>query len=136
MLKWTAGLAAAGVVGLGVGYGASELLRPAPPVIVPPVELGPEATNPAQEIAYASVTNNGPRLTYVKDGRIIRSDSIPVPYSSSFPRFKVGNKTFNPPIKNIYGPVATAYRGQHALNALRLAFAGKPYLPPFVSLPA
>jgi hypothetical protein len=39
MLKWTAGLAVAGVVGMGAGYGADELLRSTiPPQVVTKTE--------------------------------------------------------------------------------------------------
>lgn len=38
MLKWTGGLATAAVVGVAVGYGASEMLKPPP---APPVSLKP-----------------------------------------------------------------------------------------------
>ncbi len=105
LLKRTGALAVAGAVGVGVGYEVNNLLKP-----VPPPATSSLVTNPENEVVYATRSNNGPHLTYVKNGRVIRSDTIPVPYAASYPKFQVGDKTFNPPLKSINGPVTMGYR--------------------------
>jgi trimethylamine-N-oxide reductase (cytochrome c) len=63
-----------------------------------------------EEVCYTNVTNNGIHYTFVKDGRITRSDSISLPTDVQYPRFEVDGKVFEPPFKSINGPVAIGYR--------------------------
>jgi anaerobic selenocysteine-containing dehydrogenase len=106
MLKWTAGLAVAGAVGIGVGYGAQELLHPTPP----PSTMAEQPGAMAEEKRYVVMSMHGPRFVYVKNGRAFRADTIPVPADAPYPHFKVNGIPFTPPMKSINGPCAMGYR--------------------------
>lgn len=103
LLKWSAGLAVAGAVGVGLGYEANQLLRPITTVAEQPAAL-------TEEKRYVVLALHGPRYVYVKNGRVIRSDTIPVSAQAPYPHFVVNGKTFTPPLKSINGPGAMAYR--------------------------
>jgi trimethylamine-N-oxide reductase (cytochrome c) len=123
MLKTTAGLAVAGVIGIGLGYGASELLRPiAPSGVVTQtmtetqtVATTVTAVTPVEEKRYTSCTTAGPLFAYVKDGRIVRVE--PLWYTEEEGRqaglpwkIEAGGKTFSPPLKYPPGIWAAAAR--------------------------
>jgi anaerobic selenocysteine-containing dehydrogenase len=72
MLKWTGALAAAAVVGVGVGFEANQLMKPTAPT-------GPETTTATatsveeEEKVYVNMpTEQGAVTVYVKGGRITR----------------------------------------------------------------
>jgi len=82
MLKTTAGLVVAGAIGVGLGYGASELLRPAAPTggaltqTVTATETVTATGGPPpadEEKVYLNMwKERGALSVYVKDGRITR----------------------------------------------------------------
>lgn len=104
MLKWTAGLAVAGAAGIGIGASASDM------ILAPFQDTKAIVSVPAEEKRFIVSAMHGPRYVYVSNGRIVRSDVIPVPADAAYCRFKVGDKTFTPPLKSILGPCAMAYR--------------------------
>ncbi len=124
MLKTTAGLAVAGAIGIGLGYGASELLRPtAPPsgVVTETVTATETVTTTAgpppaeEEKVYSSVigdfASGMPVWVYSKGGRVIRvrpmtySDDEAKPWS-----IKAGGRTFTGRKRASLPPFDTAYR--------------------------
>jgi len=79
MLKTTAGLVVAGAIGVGLGYGASELLRPtAPPGGITTVTetVTATGTGPApqagEQLFYNMYKEDGALRVFVKDGRVTR----------------------------------------------------------------
>jgi len=106
MLKWTAGLAVAGAVGVGVGYGATELLAPKPP----PSTMAEQPAALVEEKRSVIAAMHGPRFVYVSNGRVVRADTIPVPADAPYPHFTKDGKDFRPPLKSINGPNAMGYR--------------------------
>jgi len=124
MLKWTAGLAVAGAVGIGLGYGAGELLRPTTPIpgVVTKTETatttvtGTVAPPPLEEEKrYTNCTTAGPVFAYVKNGRIMRVE--PLWYTeqeakeAGLPwKIEAGGKTYSPRLQYAPGPWGTAAR--------------------------
>jgi trimethylamine-N-oxide reductase (cytochrome c) len=124
MLKWTAGLAVAGAIGVGVGYGAFELLRPTGP-------SGPGVTQTGTETATVTATA-GPQVVeeekkhpmligdvvggtpvwvYTKGGRIIRITPINFTKDEAKPwSIKAGGKTFTPRPKTNMATYDQGYR--------------------------
>lgn len=107
MLKWTAGLAVAGAVGIGLGYGASELLRPIPtiPGAVTKTETVTRTETAVktealmeQEQVFVNCGHGGPLNVVVKNGRIVRIDPYETPNWQSIPTFEISarGKTFKP----------------------------------------
>jgi len=91
MLKTTAGLVVAGAIGVGLGYGASELLRPtAPPGVTTTVTqtgtetvTGTATTGPVtveeeqrHPMLLGDIIGGQPAWVYTKGGRIIRVTPI------------------------------------------------------------
>jgi molybdopterin guanine dinucleotide-containing S/N-oxide reductase-like protein len=112
VLKWTAGLAAAGAVGVGIGFSASELLRPTTTPAAPPsgVTTSTTAIPEEPEQIFATASNGGGHLTYVRGGRVIRSTPFPVSPDADYGRFVKDGKYFRPPMKGINSALAIGYR--------------------------
>jgi anaerobic selenocysteine-containing dehydrogenase len=76
VLKWTGALAAAAVVGVGVGFETSQLMKPTTPTA--PVETATTtgtATTTAEEQMFLSMwKEEGALKVFVKDGRISRME--------------------------------------------------------------
>jgi anaerobic selenocysteine-containing dehydrogenase len=107
MLKWSAGLAVAGAIGVGLGYGASELLRPAAPIpgMVTMTETLAKTetavtteTLMEQEEVHVNCGHGGPLNVVVKNGRIVRVDPFETPNWESIPMWEISarGKTFKP----------------------------------------
>jgi len=99
MLKWTAGLAVAGAVGIGVGYSASELLRPVPPT--PEAVTETSYITVEKEQLFVNSGHSGPVSVAVRNGRIIRVDAFETPNWETIPTYKIEarGKTFKPTIQ-------------------------------------
>ena len=103
MLKWTAGLAVAGAVGIGVGYEVSQLLTPAPPP--PPagetIASVPDEYWQDQSFVAASHSHgSGPaevNLVHVKNGKVfyVEPFSVTPDEAKSLYTITAGGKTFN-----------------------------------------
>jgi trimethylamine-N-oxide reductase (cytochrome c) len=113
MLKTTAGLAVAGVIGAGLGYGASELLHPVREVIK--TETTTETTTMTQplieEQVFQTVTIGGPISVHVRGGKIAWVE--PLQYSESEAKpwtMTAGGKSFTPPRRIAPNQIAMASR--------------------------
>jgi anaerobic selenocysteine-containing dehydrogenase len=94
MLKWTTGLAVAGALGIGVGYGASELLRPIPPT--PKAVTETSYVTVEKEQVFTNCCHSGPVSVYVRNGRITRIDPVIFPNWKDIPSWEIRarGKTF------------------------------------------
>ncbi len=113
MLKWTAGLAAAGAIGIGVGYGADEILRSTgviPPQVITETVVT-TVVRPA-ESTYVSAIGPSPsavRVT-VANGRIIRIEPLAYPEFQGGWTLKVGDHSFTSPLASLSRNHALGYR--------------------------
>ena len=132
MLKWSAGLAAAGVVGVGVGYGASELLRPIIPIpgaVTTKTETSTVISTvtalPPQEEEKSFVQNSigGVLRVYVKNGRVTRVEPIVLDKDDAYPKYVIearGKKFEQPHEKSLIHAFGQTYRRWvYAPNRLR-----------------
>jgi len=121
MLKWSAGLAVAGAIGIGVGYGTSELLRPIAPIPGAVTTTGTAATTvtgvpPAEEekkhpMLIGDVVGGSPCWVYTKGGRIIRITPINFTKDEVHPwTITAGGKTFTPRPKSNFATYDQGYR--------------------------
>jgi anaerobic selenocysteine-containing dehydrogenase len=107
MLKWTAGLAVAGAVGIGVGYEVSQLLTPAPPApptpppetvsaTVPDVYWEEEGAFPAGSHSHGSGPAEVNRV-HVKNGKVFYVEplNITADEANSLWSITAGGKTFS-----------------------------------------
>jgi trimethylamine-N-oxide reductase (cytochrome c) len=103
MLKWSAGLAAAGLAGVGIGYGASELLKPTG--IVPSVETVTVTVPLEREVdeqAFVtgstghSASRGCPVRAHVRAGRVTWVEPLRLTEDEARGRWKIaaGGKTF------------------------------------------
>jgi trimethylamine-N-oxide reductase (cytochrome c) len=125
MLKWTAGLAAAGIVGIGLGYGVDEVLRPAAPpglttTVTNTVTAGTTVTATGtaaveEEQRHATligdIVGGSPAWIYTKNGRIIRVTPINYTQDEVKPwTITAGGKSFTPRPKSNLATYDQAYR--------------------------
>jgi trimethylamine-N-oxide reductase (cytochrome c) len=125
MLKTTAGLVVAGAIGVGLGYGASELLRPAAPpgVTTTVTQTGTETVTatatagvPVEEetrhpMLLGDIIGGQPAWVYTKGGRIIRVTPMTYAKDESKPwSITAGGKTFTPRTKSNLATYDQGYR--------------------------
>ena len=126
MLKTTAGLAVAGAIGVGLGYGASELLRPtAPPgttqtviqtmteTVTGTATTGPVTVEEEQRhpMLIGDIVGGSPCWVYTKGGRIIRVTPMTYTKDEAKPwSITAGGKTFTPRLKSNLATYDQGYR--------------------------
>jgi molybdopterin guanine dinucleotide-containing S/N-oxide reductase-like protein len=113
MLKWTAGLAVAGAVGVGVGYGASQLLTPTkPPEVVTQVQTQTAKDYFEDQVfitcASGHSTSRGTVIkVHVRAGKIAWVEPFDLTdqeAQSNVWTFKAGGRTFRPEKRAQTGP--------------------------------
>jgi anaerobic selenocysteine-containing dehydrogenase len=96
MLKWTAGLAAAGVVGLAIGYGSDELLR-STGVVQPEVVTKVETVPNIEEQVLSTTTIGGPLWAHVRNGRLAWVEPLRYTKEDATPwSWTINGKTISP----------------------------------------
>jgi molybdopterin guanine dinucleotide-containing S/N-oxide reductase-like protein len=120
MLKWTAGLAVAGAVGIGVGYEASQLL-------VPPKEVVTTATQEAAPTGVPAIYWDDravvvgtdrearcPVVAHVRENRIAWVEPLQLTDEEEKSNWTItaGGQTFRAPGKSTVGPVAMSVRSR------------------------
>lgn len=111
MLKWTAGLAVAGVVGIGLGYSASELLRPVPPTPEAVTETSYVTVEKEQSFIQTSI--GGVLRVYVRNDRVTRVEPVVLTEEERVPQWVIdakGKKFEQPHEKSLLYSTGQAYR--------------------------
>lgn len=126
LLKWSAGLAAAGVIGLGAGYGASDLLRPLPQTVTQTMTETNYLTVEKEQV-FVNCCHNGPVSVRVRNGAITRIDPLLVPNWKDIPTWQISarGKTYRPTTsKSFMNSWAQAYR-RFVYSSARLLYPMK-----------
>lgn len=98
MLKWTAGLAVVGAVGLGVGFGSDELLRSTG--VIPPKVVTETMTQTApntEEQVLSTTTIGGPVWAHIRNGRLAWMEPLRYTKDDATPwSWTINGKTIGP----------------------------------------
>lgn len=120
MLKWTAGLAVAGAVGIGVGYSASQLLVPPKEIVTTETQVVTAKDYFEDQVFYICASGHSTsrgtlHKAHVRAGRIVYTEPADLTdeeAKNNVWTFTAGGRTFRPEKRAQTGPQEMAYRSR------------------------